>query len=63
MPYENCKDIRFCECEDDVPEVYKLSWSMSKVCVKDLVPMTPSGIIVVEDSKKRFTLLGMSECL
>ena len=31
MPYENCKDIRLCEREDDVPELYALSRDMSKV--------------------------------
>ena len=31
MPNENCKDIRLCEREEDVPELYTLSWEMSKV--------------------------------
>ena len=26
MPRENCKDIRFCRSEHDVPELYSLSW-------------------------------------
>jgi hypothetical protein len=49
MPYENCKDIRLCEREEDVPELYSLSWEMSKVNVNDLLPSTTSGLVVVED--------------
>ena len=51
MPYENCRDIRLCECEDDVPEVYTLSWEMSKVNVNDLAPSGPSGIVIVRDTE------------
>lgn len=49
MPYENCKDIRLCESEEAVPELYSLSWNMSKVNVHDLVPVKPGGIMVVND--------------
>ncbi|MCI0376903.1 MAG: HNH endonuclease [Gemmataceae bacterium] len=49
MPHENCKDIRLCEHEEDVPELYTLSWEMSKVNVNDLVPSEPSGLVVVAD--------------
>lgn len=51
MPYENCKDIRICESEDDVPELYRLSWELSKINRKDYVPKDPSGIELVTDSK------------
>jgi hypothetical protein len=49
MRYENCKDIRQCEREEDVPEFYRLSWEMSKVNVNDLVPTEPGGLVVVTD--------------
>jgi hypothetical protein len=51
MPYENCRDIRLCESEDNVPEMYTLSWEMSKVNVHDLIPTNPSGIVVVTDTE------------
>lgn len=51
MPYENCKDIRLCEREEDVPEFYRLSWELSKVNVNSLVPLEPSGIVVVVDTE------------
>ncbi len=50
MPYDNCKDIRLCEREEDVPEMYSLSWGLSKVSVNDLTPTQPDGLVVVEDS-------------
>lgn len=49
MPHENCKDIRLCEREEDVPELYTLSWAFSKVNVNDLVPSEPGGVVVVDD--------------
>jgi hypothetical protein len=51
MPYENCKDIRLCEREEDVPELYRLSWAMSKVNVSDLFPSEPSRLTIVTDLK------------
>ena len=49
MPYENCKDIRLCEREHEVPELYTLAWEMSKEHVNDLVPSEPGGILVAAD--------------
>jgi len=49
MPYENCKDIRLCEREEDVPELYTPAWAMSKVNVNDLVPSEPGGLVVDAD--------------
>lgn len=49
MPHENCKDIRLCESEEDLPDLYKLSWEMSKVNVNNLVPQKPGGLVVVTD--------------
>jgi hypothetical protein len=51
MPHENCKDIRLCEREEDVPELYTLSWAMSKVNVNDLVASEPGGLVVVGDQE------------
>lgn len=50
MPYENCKDIRLCEREEDVPEMYSLSWGLSKVSVGELTETRADGLVVVEDS-------------
>jgi len=47
MPNENCKDIRLCEREEDVPELYTLSWEMSKVNANDLIPPKPGALVVV----------------
>jgi len=52
MPYENCKDIRLCEREEGVPELYRLSWELSKVNVSSLAPSRPGGIVVVEDAEE-----------
>lgn len=30
MPRQNCKDIRLCESEHDVPEMYTLSWQLGE---------------------------------
>lgn len=49
MPYENCKDIRLCEVEDTVPELYRLSWEMSKVNVEDLPRCEANGLVSVTD--------------
>jgi hypothetical protein len=51
MPYENCKDIRLCEREEDVPELYSLSWEMSKVNVNELAPSETNGLVVVTDAE------------
>jgi hypothetical protein len=51
MPYENCKDIRLCEREEDVPEFYRVSWELSKVNVNRLVPLEPGGIVVAVDTE------------
>lgn len=51
MPYENCKDIRLCLSEEDVPELYSLSWAMSKVNVHDLIPTEPGELVVVADAE------------
>lgn len=51
MPYENCKDIRLCEREEDVPELYTSNWAVSKVNVNDLVPLEPGGLVVVVDAE------------
>lgn len=50
MPYENCRDIRLCEREEDVPEVYRLSWELSKVTVNRLVQLEPTGNVVAMDA-------------
>ena len=49
MPYENCRDIRLCEREEDVPEFYRLSWELSKVKVDSLVPSMPGEVVVIGD--------------
>ncbi len=49
LPYENCKDIRVCECEDDVPELYSLSWGLSKAHIDEAQPTKPDGTVVVAD--------------
>ena len=49
MPHENCRDIRLCEREEDVPELYTLAWEMSKVDVNGLVPSEPAGLVVDAD--------------
>lgn len=49
MPHENCRDIRLCEREEDVPEVYGLSWEMSKVDVNNLIPSESGGLVVIVD--------------
>jgi hypothetical protein len=51
MPYENCKDIRLCESEQDVPECYRLSWELSKVNVNSLVPSVPGNVVVIADTE------------
>jgi len=51
MPYENCKDIRLCEREEDVPEFYRVSWELSRVNVSDLVPPEPGGKVLVVDGE------------
>ena len=51
MPYENCKDIRLCEREEDVPEFYTLGWELSKVKVNRLVPSEPCGNVVAVDNE------------
>lgn len=51
MPHENCKDIRLCEREDEVPDLYRLSWEMSKINVNDLVPPEPGGLVLVADTE------------
>jgi hypothetical protein len=51
MPLENCEDVQIFEREEDVPELYTLSWEMSKVNVNDdRFPTTPGGIVVVTDA-------------
>ncbi|MFN0196269.1 MAG: hypothetical protein ACKVT0_05965 [Planctomycetaceae bacterium] len=51
IPYQACKDIQFCERDEDVPEQYSLSWEMSKVNVMDIVPADPVSRIVIPDAK------------
>jgi hypothetical protein len=51
MPHENCKDLRICEREEDVPDLSTLSWEMSKVNVNDLIPSQPGGLVLVADGK------------
>ena len=51
MPYENCRDIRLCESEEDVPEMYRLSWELSRTNFNDYVPKDPSGLELVTDTK------------
>jgi hypothetical protein len=46
VPSENCKDIRLCESENDVPEMYQLSWELSKVNVNDLPRIEGSKIVI-----------------
>ena len=46
IPYENCVDIRLCEREEDVLELYRLSWEMSKVNVNDLATSETCGLVV-----------------
>ncbi len=38
IPWENCKDIRLCESETDVPELYRLSWSAKEAKVQSVIP-------------------------
>lgn len=47
IPTDHCKDIRLCEQESDVPELYRLSWELSKTSVDDL-PLHQSGGTIVE---------------
>jgi hypothetical protein len=49
MPRENCRDIRLCERDDDVPELYRLSWDMTKVNINELVASEQYGLVVVTD--------------
>ncbi len=51
VPYENCKDIRLCECEEDVPEMYRLSWELSKVNAGELTLPEPDGIVVASEEE------------
>ena len=51
MPLENCKDIQFCEREEDIPELYRLSWDISKVNVLDLPETKPGGIVVAANDE------------
>jgi len=50
MPYENCKDIRIFEDEQSVPEMYQISWGLSKVHVNDMPPAEPGGNIVIPEA-------------
>lgn len=52
MPEDSCKDIRLCESEDDVPELYQHSWGSSKVNATELNPLGQNTIIVVEDAER-----------
>lgn len=56
MPYENCKDIRLCQCEEDVPECYRLSWELSKVSVDSVATSESSEIVVDNDTGKGLPL-------
>jgi hypothetical protein len=47
LPYESCKDIRLCECEDDVPEMYEESWRLDKINLNEPKPQQPDGSSVV----------------
>lgn len=59
MPLANCKDIRLCEREDNVPELYLLSWEMSKLNVNELAESTRSNVIAVTETDAGAPL---SEC-
>lgn len=49
IPYEGCKDVRICEREEDVPEMYRLSWGLSKAHIDDAKPVEAYGTVVVAD--------------
>jgi hypothetical protein len=51
ISYQSCKDIRLCEREDDVPEMYKISWDLSKINVNELTPEHPSRLIIISNTK------------
>jgi hypothetical protein len=61
MPYENCKDIRLCEHENDVPELYTLSWEMSKMNPNDLMPSESASVVVVAEIEAGQTLTACRE--
>jgi hypothetical protein len=49
MRIESCKDIRLCENEEDVPDLYSLSWDLSRVNVNDMAPSWFGEHIVVPE--------------
>ena len=49
IPKDNCKDIRLCQQESDVPQWYQLSWELSKENVDDLPVHQSGGTIVLAD--------------
>jgi hypothetical protein len=49
MPSENCKDIRLCEFEEQVPEFYRLSWKLNKRSSGTPASSESCGIVVVAD--------------
>jgi hypothetical protein len=48
IPLETCRDIHLCQSEEEVPEIYRLSWGWSKVNVPDCVPVEPSGLLIAD---------------
>jgi hypothetical protein len=45
MPLDHCIDIRLCERDTDVPDLYRLSWEMAKTNVWDL-PASKNGLVL-----------------
>lgn len=51
LPRENCKDIRICTSEDEVPDMYRCSWERNKDSVFDLRPAHADTGIVIADGR------------
>lgn len=51
MPHQKCVDVRMCFDESEVPEMYRLTWEMSKKNVKDYVPEEGQNIVVVTPNR------------
>lgn len=51
LPKETCKDIRICTSEDEVPEMYRISWEFDKVSVLEARPAHADTSVVVADDR------------
>lgn len=47
MPRDNCRDIRLCHTECDVPEIYSLGWALSNPL--KIVPASPTSSLLLRE--------------